>query len=383
MSTPVLVGSTRGLFALAAWNWGRMDLSVVIPTLNGRERLAACLDALADRAPGVETVVVNGPSADGTSGMVRDRDDVDVLVELDERNVNVARNAGAARARGDVVAFLSDELVVESGWLDAIRDGFADVFGSETVAQDAEDGLTVTDAPADDTTEPAAEATAEEPADPDTAAGDAESDPVVGAVSGPTHRELRAGVTTEEEERRQIKGRDVTYLNPGNAAFSRAALSAIDGFDEYLTVGGTRDAAHRLAGLEFTVEWNTSMCARLEAEEHDDGLAVADGGRESVGWRWYYRSLTYRLVKNYGLRPSVGYRVTRHAARDAWETLRDVAGGEARPSAWLGNGRDVTIGSIHGTVDGVRARWGDRSPRRNANGLSSRADRAVAVFDRR
>jgi glycosyltransferase involved in cell wall biosynthesis len=323
--------------------------------------------------------------------MVRDRDDVDVLVELDERNVNVARNAGAARARGEVVAFLSDELVVESGWLDAIREGFDGEFGAGATEHDTGDELTVTAAPADETAEVAAadgEGEAAADAEPDTEAAAeadaaADSDPVVGAVSGPTHRELRAGVTTEEEERRRIKGRDVTYLNPGNAAFSRDALAAIDGFDEYLTVGGTRDAAHRLAGLDYTVEWSTSMCARLEAEEHDDGLAVADGGRESVGWRWYYRSLTYRLVKNYGVRPTVGYRVARHAVRDAWETLRDVAGGEARPSSWLGNGRDVTIGSIHGSVDGVRARWGDRTPRRNANGLSSRADRAVAVFDRR
>lgn len=71
-----------------------MDLSVVVPTLNGRDRLAACLDALAAHAPEAEVIVANGPSADGTTGMVRDRDDVDVLVEISDRTVNVARNAG-------------------------------------------------------------------------------------------------------------------------------------------------------------------------------------------------------------------------------------------------------------------------------------------------
>ncbi|NIS29964.1 MAG: glycosyltransferase, partial [Actinobacteria bacterium] len=44
-----------------------MDLSVVVPTLNAEEALADCLDALADAAPDAERIVVDGPSADGTS----------------------------------------------------------------------------------------------------------------------------------------------------------------------------------------------------------------------------------------------------------------------------------------------------------------------------
>jgi len=132
-----------------------MDVSVVVPTLNGREQLAAALDTIAEHAPSVEVVVVNGPSADGTSGMVRDRDDVDVLVDLDERNINVARNAGLERAGGDVVAYVEYDLVIEEGWLVALREGLAAV----------------------------------------PAVGDER-----GAVTGPTHRRLRAGVTTEKLE---------------------------------------------------------------------------------------------------------------------------------------------------------------------------------------
>ncbi|MFC6724652.1 glycosyltransferase family 2 protein, partial [Halobium palmae] len=96
-----------------------MELSVVVPTLNGRDRLAASLDSLAARAPDAEVVVVNGPSADGTTGMVRERDDVDLLVELSDRTINVARNAGIEAASGDAVAFLGDDLGVEDGWVDA------------------------------------------------------------------------------------------------------------------------------------------------------------------------------------------------------------------------------------------------------------------------
>src|SRR6056297_2751353 len=103
-----------------------MDLSVVVPTLNGRDRLAGCLDALAAHAPEAEVIVANGPSADGTTGMVRDRDDVDVLVEISARCVNVARNAGIQVADGDAIALLGYDLEVEDGWADAVREGLTD-----------------------------------------------------------------------------------------------------------------------------------------------------------------------------------------------------------------------------------------------------------------
>ncbi|ERH11958.1 MAG: hypothetical protein J07HB67_00969, partial [halophilic archaeon J07HB67] len=38
-----------------------MELSVVVPTLNGRDRLATALDALTAAAPTAEVIVVNGP----------------------------------------------------------------------------------------------------------------------------------------------------------------------------------------------------------------------------------------------------------------------------------------------------------------------------------
>jgi glycosyltransferase involved in cell wall biosynthesis len=307
-----------------------MDVSVVIPTLNGRDQLAASIDAITEYAPGVEVVVVNGPSADGTSGMVRNRDDVDVLVEIDERNVNVGRNAGIERATGDVIALVEYDLTIEEGWLEALKKGLAAV-------------------PSDGGKR--------------------------GAVTGPTHRRLRAGMTTEKPEARQIKDRDVHYFGGGNVAFRREALTAIDGFDENLQTGGARDAAHRLAGLDYGVAWESSMNVARELE--------ADGGQMERNWRLRYRSLCYRLVKNYGLRLSIAYRIIRHAGADAVEALRDVAGGQGRPTAWLGNGREVVRGAFSGIAQGLIARFNDRSTRRNPNGWSARTDRAVTIHERR
>ncbi|WP_254537287.1 glycosyltransferase family 2 protein [Halomarina litorea] len=326
-----------------------MQLSVVVPTLNGRERLARCLDALADRAPEAEVVVVNGPSVDGTTGMVRDREDVDVLVEIDERNINVARNAGFERTHGGTVAFLNDDLCVERSWYDAVTSRLA---GAATAHR---------------------------------ASGHGPDLPAV--VTGPVHQSTRGGVTTETAERRTIAGRRVSYFDGGNVAFTRAAVDALDGFDEYLLTGGARDAAHRLAGRGYDVEWVPEMCTRREEATVGGGMRqpslAPDGGEVSRDWHWRYRSLAYRLTKNYGVRPTTLGRIARHAVVDAGGALRDVAGGSSGLSGWFGNGRDVTLGTLSGCKDGFAARLRDRTTERNPRGLSERGDRAVAVYDRR
>lgn len=298
-----------------------MNLSVVVPTLNGRDQLAASLDSLAAHAPDAEVIVVNGPSADGTTGMVRERDDVDVLVEISARTINVARNAGIEVASGDAVAFLGQDLVVEESWFDALCSGL------ETAH----------------------------------------------VATGPTHQTLQGGMTTDEPEERDIAKRHVTYFNGRNVAFRRRTLQDLDGFDEYLETGGARDAAHRLGGLGADVEWLPEMCVRREYE--------ADGGIERRDWGWKYRALAYRLVKNYGLRPTVVRRTLAHAVDDAASAARDVLSGDGTPTGWLGNGRDVVGGISTGISDGMVARARDRSKSRNPHGLSTRADRAVARYD--
>jgi glycosyltransferase involved in cell wall biosynthesis len=300
-----------------------MQLSVVVPTLNGRERLTNTLDSLADRVPGAEVVVVNGPSTDGTTGMVRERDDVDVLVEIADRTVAAARNAGIEHASNGTVALVDQGLAVSDSWAEAVRDGL--------------DGADV--------------------------------------VTGPVRERLRGGLGTDDRESDVLAGREVTFVTGGNVAFRRETLDALDGFDEYLAVGSARDCAHRLAGLDASVTWDPAVGVATEVG--------TDGGAPDPDRGWKYRSLAYRLVKNYDLRPGVVRRVFGLAAREAAGSLRGVARGEGTPSGWLGTGRDVTTGIALGVKDGVWARTLDRTPRRNPYGRSARSDRAVAVYDRR
>jgi glycosyltransferase involved in cell wall biosynthesis len=298
-----------------------MELSVVIPTLNGRERLAAGLDALAAHVPDAEVVVVNGPSTDGTTGMIRDRDDVDVLVEVATRRPTVARNAGFEVATGAVVAFLGYDLVVEPTWLDGVADGLA-------------------------------------------------AAPV---VTGPIHRTLEGGMTTETAERRRVATRAVTYFDGRNVALERHVVDALDGFDEHLDAGGDRDAAHRLAGLDYDVAWRSEMSVRREYSA-DGGVTASDRGAA-------FRALAYRRAKNYGLRPDAAVDVIRRAVAAAVDAAGDVLRGDLPPTEWLGAGRAVVGGLVRGAADGLVARVKDRSPSRNPHGVSDRADRAVARYD--
>ena len=295
-----------------------MNISVVVPTLNARDELAGSLDAIAEHVPDAEVIVVNGPSADGTTGMVQERDDVDVLVEMADRTINAARNAGITHASTDVIAMVNHTLSVTESWYDAVLEGLIEY----------------------------------------------------DVVTGPTHTQLTAGIETENVESRTIKGRTVTYFNGGNVAFRREPLEELDGFDEYLEIGGARDLAHRLAGLEFDVTWDDEMAVRRDVG--------ADGGEN---WGWKYRSLAYRLVKNYGLRPTVVRRLLGHAGSDALTELRAVVSGDARPSAWLGTGRDVVVNLAGGTKDGLVARRLDRTDRRNPRGESASTNRPVTVYD--
>jgi len=313
-----------------------MELSVVVSTLNDRERLVSCLDALAKRTPSeTECIVVNGPSSDGTTGVVRDRDDIDVLVEISERNPNVSRNAGLELATGEVVAFLDGEYAIDHSWYSAIDESMTDG-----------------------------------------------TDVVTGPVTG---HPLHAGQSSDA-----VAGRTVTHFHGDNAAFDRSVLDALDGFDEYLTEAGERDCAHRIASLDFEVSWNAAMAARCEVGTDCDAVIDSqeasselrsDGGRTDPDWGAAYRSLSYRLAKNYGLRPNVLARTAGSALREGAAGVCRLAAGEATPTGWLSDGTDVVRNVTRGLWDGVRARYNDRSPRRNPNGLSQRHDRAVQVYD--
>jgi rhamnosyltransferase len=100
-----------------------VDISVVIPALNGGRELERCLDAIGAQEidAEVEVVVVDSGSSDGTPGLARSRGAVVVEISRSSFSHGGARNIGAGRAEGEVLVFTVQDAYAEGrDWLVAL-----------------------------------------------------------------------------------------------------------------------------------------------------------------------------------------------------------------------------------------------------------------------
>ncbi len=97
------------------------DASVVVVTYNALPWLEQCLDSV----HGVETIVVDNGSSDGTVAFARERFPEAQLVEQENRGLAAGWNAGVARATGRYVLLLNSDAWLHEGALDALV-AFAD-----------------------------------------------------------------------------------------------------------------------------------------------------------------------------------------------------------------------------------------------------------------
>jgi GT2 family glycosyltransferase len=103
-----------------------LKLTVVIPSYNGRDLLAECLPALqraVDQAgftDRTEIIVVDDASSDDTVDWLgAEWPDVQVLTNSTNRGFAVTANRGLTAAKGDWIALLNNDVVVEPDWLSA------------------------------------------------------------------------------------------------------------------------------------------------------------------------------------------------------------------------------------------------------------------------
>lgn len=107
-----------------------MLLSVIVPTRDRIRLLRDCVASLrAQRVdPGaVEVVVVDDGSATDVAGALAAGGPSAIPVRVIRQQpagLNVARNRGAAAARGTVLAYLDDDTIVDPGWAAAVIDAF-------------------------------------------------------------------------------------------------------------------------------------------------------------------------------------------------------------------------------------------------------------------
>jgi GT2 family glycosyltransferase len=106
--------------------------SIVIPTYNGRELLARCLESVMRHRPAdplmeIEVVVADDASTDGTAHWLGTAHPEVRLVRL-ERNQGfcAAANAGISAARGRFIQVLNNDTTVVQGWIEAGLAPFAD-----------------------------------------------------------------------------------------------------------------------------------------------------------------------------------------------------------------------------------------------------------------
>ena len=100
--------------------------TVVVASRDGERTLGACLDSLlALDYPAFEIVVVdNGSRGDGVRALVGPYGERVAYVREDTPGLAVAHNVGLAHARGEVVAFVDDDVVVHRLWLARLAAAF-------------------------------------------------------------------------------------------------------------------------------------------------------------------------------------------------------------------------------------------------------------------
>jgi GT2 family glycosyltransferase len=103
-------------------------ITVVVATRERPDSLRACLEALLglDYSNYEIVVVDNDPETANTARLVRERFGPPIrYVREGRRGLASAHNRGLEEARGEVVAFVDDDVVVDRYWLTAIAEGFA------------------------------------------------------------------------------------------------------------------------------------------------------------------------------------------------------------------------------------------------------------------
>lgn len=98
--------------------------SVVICTRDRPDDLRTCLDSLCTARPSeVEVVVVDNAPADERTRQVARNYPVRYVVEP-RPGLNWARHCGAQIAQGEIVLYTDDDVLVDPGWIDAMRRPF-------------------------------------------------------------------------------------------------------------------------------------------------------------------------------------------------------------------------------------------------------------------
>lgn len=298
-------------------------ISVVVNTCERRNELRTLLAALNRQGyDRFEVVVVVGPAEDGTREMLAEEFDGRVkVVDCPVFNLSVSRNLGLAHADGDVVAFIDDDSVPSTTWLEQLATAYRD----DDVA--GAGGRTYLVRPGEDRLQFLRGAFSVVAEQVDVRWGD---------------RGLPASRTPARFWFPRFHGTNMSYR--------RAALAAIGGFDErfeYLYDDGDIGVRLGLAGFRLR--------ALDDAIVYHLGASTGNRGTHRYDLNWYSwsRSQIYFTLKNgartVGLRRALGAAL-RHAAHLRAQ-VRDLARRDELPAGLERKARGMLRRAL---VDGLR-----------------------------
>jgi cellulose synthase/poly-beta-1,6-N-acetylglucosamine synthase-like glycosyltransferase len=237
----------------------RPFVSIVVPVLNGGAAFGDLLKSLQHLSYPKECheiiVVDNGSDDDSAARALAAGPPVRLVTEP-RRGASLARNAGVAAARGDIVAFTDADCVVTRGWLEALTQPFAD--------------------------------------------------PSIGGVGGRTETYL-PGTWTERHAARtrhldaefHLRHPTFPFAPTANAAFRRSLFDTIGGFDPEFPWGEpidfckrvVRDGGARLAFAPRAIVFHRARATLggFYRQQQGYGYSLAllcDKYRDEVTWDW-------------------------------------------------------------------------------------------------
>ena len=103
-----------------------MNISFVIPVLNGEKYIRQCIESILSESQAADdiTVVDNG-STDGTVNIIKSYANVRLLV-CPELTVSALRNRGAAESDNPLLAFIDSDCILTKGWRQQVVNVLAD-----------------------------------------------------------------------------------------------------------------------------------------------------------------------------------------------------------------------------------------------------------------
>ncbi len=106
------------------------SVSVVVCTYNRKGSILECLDSLIMQSyPGIEIIIVNDGSTDGTLGVLheysKNHKNVNIISQ-NNKGPGAARNLGINSSKGDIICFTDDDCVTDSNWISSLISGFED-----------------------------------------------------------------------------------------------------------------------------------------------------------------------------------------------------------------------------------------------------------------